>query len=388
MSYCIVLGKMLITSILVKCLDPVLTMISFVGSRIFKPARLPYEKQALQSFLTSVNAALGLHSDHMVAKSLLSEWIMDRQYFNRQHPGINSLISYLNLRRVEQGRIQLMRELKNSFKAAGEDHVNVHGDNTMLSRLLMATGLYPDFAFMPHPRKRRFRLLAIKDAKMPVSSIFHTLGRSAHSGDDNQDGEMMPLIEIPPESTPRYFVYEELIDVGQKLLQKASAVDPLFFVLSAASVRFRPILNTSPNNNHSIDGDSGEQMEMIVDDWLVVRGQDGESGDLRLLGELRVHWNNFIQFAIARHLSSLTPSQPYSAEEQEVVNEFIQTLVAFAEEGNILRQPGYCDPEVEKQMKLLDARAGRSKGRRSSSGRRSSPFHALRAPLKKYHARP
>jgi hypothetical protein len=46
-----------------------------------------------------------------------------------------------------------------------------------------------------------------------------------------------------------------------------------------------------------------DSSNLLVDKWLHLRQGSGEPNDLRLRNELRLHWNEFIQFLIKEQLS-------------------------------------------------------------------------------------
>lgn len=332
------MGKMLITSAIFKCFDPILTAVASSGARIFKPARLPIEKDEQISFYRAFSPTS--FSDHLLVHNMFSHWREDRGIFSLQYPYGHSRISYANLRKTEESRVQIYREFRNNFgnilSASMGDDLNVNAKCEGIVRLLLASGYYPDIAFLDHPLKRRFRLRTIKDARMASNSINSLLGKKNDDGRRGSKGfyrdnrqsrqEKNPVLPV----VPRYFIYEELTDVGQKLISRTTAVDPIFFAIFAENLRLRP--STSQQAGFTSDAKNGSK-ELLVDDWLVIRSENEQ--DLRLLMEFGLHWNSFIQFSIQKSLSGVAMTM----DQLVIVKEFMEVITEFAQHGDIYRKP-------------------------------------------------
>jgi ATP-dependent RNA helicase DHX36 len=318
------MGKMLITAAIFGCLDPVLTVVASLGQRVFRPARLPEEKYDLHRFYTSF--AKGIASDPLITHKIYQAWMSAGRTGSGVPFNFERLISRPAIKRLDEARGQIFRELKNSFGIEAE-HANFNAENDGLVRLILTSGFCSEVA-VAHERKRNsFRLRRVPYVGVASTSCNHVVGptviRTAMEsrGNDVDDRSVRRMVG---ELGPQFFIYEELIDVGQKLISKTTAVDPLFFLLFANNTFLR---------NYKMNDSTFKQLH--VDGWLAYRAQPpNELGDLQMLDELRLHWNDFVQFVIYKRLRQ----EQLTLAEETAVEKVKELIKMFATESSTSRK--------------------------------------------------
>lgn len=334
------MGRMLITASIFGCVSPILSTVGLLGQKLFRPARLAEEKYDLHVLYRRM--APSCSSDHLLAHRLFTNW---RRSTNNGYGGgssflpeelhpYESLLSRAAFRRLNEARSQIMRELRNNFPSPlGTHGEDMHADNENLARLLLASGFYPDVA-IGDGRRNQLRLQKIPLASSVPSSVNYLLGTGVIEGALRNRGlrrDPHGLVHRRTgSSNPRYFIYEELLDLGQKLVSKTTAVDPMLFILFARNLRFKYYRSsTSPRSG----ADSMMRTHLVIDGWIAF-GTDSDESDLRLLTELRVHWNEYIQFVIYKQLRG----ESFGQEELQAISLFQETILALVNESTVHRE--------------------------------------------------
>ncbi|PJF17538.1 hypothetical protein PSACC_02655 [Paramicrosporidium saccamoebae] len=308
------MGKMLITALIFGCLGPVLTSVALLGQRIFRPTRLPHEKFDLHNFYSRQHS--GLASDHLLAHDIFSVWKENGHNFGPKMYAYESLFSRPAFRRLDESRGQIFRELNNNFGVSSSD-ADVNSGNDALVRLILTSGFYPDVG-ITSGKRNSYKLRRVPHASVVGGSMNHVLGtgnitaaleqrgRRSHGGISSRNTRM----------GPEFIIYEELVDIGQKLISKTTAVDPLSFLLFAERTsykRFRGARDT-------------EFQQLHIDNWLAYRADN--ISDLKLISELGLHWNDFVQFVIYKQLGG----EMLSPHEEECVAIIKETILMFTKE--------------------------------------------------------
>lgn len=317
------LGKMLVTSVFLKCLSPILTAVAGMGQRLFLPARLPDEKQALHQFYKQNSPSL--YSDHLLHHNLLGEDIM-RNYDSGR------LLSHIAIRRISESRLQIVRELKSHLG----DQINETSDKNSscdgLVRLVLASGLYPDVAVW-RGKRNNYRLRLLNNVSSATMSSCHQYSGNTQSFGMNQMRLMRSekyknqKNSIETEERPSFYIFEDLIDIGQKMISKMTAIDPVFLALLATNTMFK--------SSESMTDKSGN-FSICLDGWINLRpgeNQDPNLNDVRIITELRTHWETFLQFMTAKTLLKM----PLNKEEQEAADRFLSAMTTFAQSCDIKR---------------------------------------------------
>lgn len=314
---------MLITSLIFGCLGPVLTTVALLGQRVLRPARLAQEKYDLHAFFKTLPKALA--SDHLLFHFIYRTWKANGHDFGQELYRYSSLFSRPSLRRLDESRNQIFRELKGNFGLSGED-VDVNASNDSLVRLILASGFYPDVA-IAKDRRNTFRLKKLPSATIGSSSMNYILGSGSIRNALEARGQRSDPLGLDKRRRrdgvhPQFVIYEELLDIGQKLVSKTTAIDPLSFILFAERYDYR-FYKSGTEKIHK---------QLHLDGWLAYRAEKDPS-DLSLINELRQHWNDFVQFVIYKQLKKETLSE----HEEECVRAIKETIIMFANEMDIHR---------------------------------------------------
>lgn len=267
-----------------------------LGQKIFRPARLPHEKYDLHEFYRRFGG--GLESDHLLTHRVYMQWKSMRNFGPELQP-YEMLLSRPGLRRLDEARSQILRELQNSFGLLeGDISPDRNSDNEGLVRLILSSGFYPDVGLGKRNKRNVYELKMVRRAMLATTSVNAVLGRTIVDATRDQRGYRSNRRPVKEENTrangPQFIVYEELIDIGAKMLVKTTAVDPLVFILFAT--RSKMIDFQDPRGGQRFK-------QLLVDDWLQFRALPANNHrDLQLLTELRLHWNDFVQFVIYKQL--------------------------------------------------------------------------------------
>jgi hypothetical protein len=225
--------------------------------------------------------------------------------------------------------------------------------NGNLVRLVLTSGFYPDVA-MARGKRNTLHLRRIPSVSFVPGSVNYTLGRGvieAALPNGYADRHRLDIASraLQPHSSQRspesanFFIYEELIDVGQKFLSKTTAVDPIFFLLFAHNLKFRyysPAVDSGKNSllaRSAAPATTGQapnalvSSSITVDGWIQFRGT--KEADLRLLTELGSHWNDFIQFVIHKKLRKV----PFTSQEVDAIRQFRAAIETLAADCNLAR---------------------------------------------------
>lgn len=336
---------MLITSMIFGCLEPVLSTVAMLGQKLIRPARLPQEKYDLHTFYRLHGQ--DMRSDHLLMNKVFQSWKRNNYYFPRSIAQFESLFSRPTLRRLEEGRRQILKDVSRSFGIVPED-AEVNSDNDKLARLILTSGFYPEVA-IAKKRRNTFVLRKIPLASVSSSSSMFKLGSSTiketlESRNMRRDPYNVGSSSNSTCGEGAFFIYEELIDIGQKLISKITAVDPLSFVLFAERTRTRYYQDA--------DGKSFEQLH--IDGWVSLRAGENTE-DLKLLRDLRGLWNDFVQFYIYKQLRG----EALTADEQGAVAMLKRLILTFANESSTMRAlVGDRSVEVEKAALLKRQQSG------------------------------
>lgn len=316
---------MLILAVIYKCLDPILTVVAGLGERIFKPCRTTEEKSGLHKFF--IRFAKDLHSDHLTVNKVYKLWLEDPS-MSQVGYGPNQPVSVMSMRRIQEIRRNLASILHESLSSNPELREetirkwNENSGNEALLRAVIATGFYPDVAVFKG-RRNAYQLRKIREVKVPITSCNYEPNQEMYS--------YMATARAKPRGlttrrAPTFFVYEDLIDVGVKMVMKTTAVDPLVMMLLANKLVQKPV---TPSGN------GPKLTSVVVDEWLAVHPEGPESqSDLALISQFRVQLDAYIQWAISKILSKA----PLTEEEIQAKAIFEKAILALYNQSSIFRQ--------------------------------------------------
>jgi hypothetical protein len=215
---------------------------------------------------------------------------------------------------MHEVRKHLERILRENVKAEDQQDWNAHADNESLLRMVISTGFYPDIAVYKGKRNA-YQLRKIREAKPPITSALYEPGP-----------ELLRALghARKPAAVPRpvFYVYEDLMDVGAKMIMRVTAVDPLLFILLGGKLTVRPVHGSPPG--------------LLVDGWLSVQPTDSSCKvDLPLISRARPLLTDYLQWAVSR---MLVGGPAVSAEQVEAAKVFERALMALVAQSNVFRQ--------------------------------------------------
>ena len=304
------LSRMLLTSILMRCSDDIISTVATIGERPYKPARTDVEKTQLRRSIKALVEG-DEWGDHLMLTNVLEDW--KSHYF--RHPSL----SFTGLKKMHSAKMQYEKSLENTLKMSllsleEDDYESVEGDPWKVTRFVLSTGFYPDIAVQW--RKNIFWAIGMPQVKLlPVSCEYEVSalsleqdgsGGGVEAGLQDIQSILMrtstSLEEQNKRVRPKFYVFEELMDTGSsiKSMRRVTAIDPLFLVLSANNVKMTnvPTEEGISNSNSSSSGsgsDKGAAGLMMIDDFIRLEVDRDTAG---LMLELRALWKQILAVGI------------------------------------------------------------------------------------------
>ncbi|XP_069677317.1 3'-5' RNA helicase YTHDC2-like isoform X2 [Periplaneta americana] len=333
------LGKMLLYSVVLKCLDPVLTIVCCLAYRdpFVLPAQ-PSQKRA--SCLSRKKFAAGTYSDHMALLRAFQTWQHARgngweRVFCEKH-----FISAATMEMVVGMRTQLLGQLRASgfVRARGGGDIrdlNTNSENWAVVKAALCAGMYPNLIRVD---REHMQLRTQKEFRV----MFHpssTLRECPKSPRTSVAASHSATVEALPSD---WLVYEEMSRSGRLChVRCCTLVTPITVALFAGPARM-PLDAVSEAEMFRADGavetesDSeveerpdGQNTTLKLDEWVVFR-VDAEAAHLAL--QLRQKWHSLF----LRRMRA--PAKPWSQVDEAVVKTIINVLTA-EEQALGLQQP-------------------------------------------------
>jgi hypothetical protein len=178
-----------------------------------------------------------------------------------------------------------------------------------MGRFVLSMGLYPNIA-VRKAKRNCFRVYKISKVRLASQScLFQSHeGEKTHGDDDEtEDGATDGGDDIDEQTRPpRFYVFEELADTGDKTIRRVTAIDPLFLVLSAERVQ--------------IENDHGERVCLRIDDFIGLMLPQTEAS---FLLELRALWQKIL--AVGIPLAVQGQRHPAVIQSLDLIRQFVQT---------------------------------------------------------------
>ncbi|XP_054265562.1 3'-5' RNA helicase YTHDC2-like isoform X2 [Macrosteles quadrilineatus] len=333
-------GKMLIFSVLLKCLDPVLTITCILAQgEIFKVPTKPGSKRSLAAERKKL--AENTFSDHMLYLRLFQGWQQSR--WN------NSEKIFCERLCVDSGRLELVTayraEVLSCLRALGLvknrgngdiRDVNSNSENWAVVKAALTGGLYPNLARVD----RDHNVLRTQKEHKVVVEPWSTLREPCKSARTSvADTHTAIVCGLPTD----WLIYEDLCKVGRlSMVQTATVVTPVTVAIFAGPTRLPPDAvedSEHPSLASTIcDSDSENETEVVpegcsammkLDDWLVFRS-DNEAAALTY--QLKQRWN----LLLLKRLKY--PNKPWTQTDDAVVNTIVSILSAEEQTAG-LEQP-------------------------------------------------
>ncbi|XP_046399834.1 3'-5' RNA helicase YTHDC2-like isoform X2 [Ischnura elegans] len=335
------LGKMLLYSIVLKCLDPVLTIVTCMAHRDpFILPSLPSQKRASDS--SRKKLAAGSYSDHMALLRAFQVWQQARSLGRDQVFCEKNLISSSTMEMVVALRSRLLGQLRASgfVRARGGGDIrdlNTNSEQWAVVKAALCAGLYPNLIRVD---REHCQLRTQKESKVLFhqSSTLRALPKSPRT--TVAASHKSAVAELPSD----WLLYDEMSQMGRlRLARGCTLVSPITVALFAGSSRLPPdalseadvysgdgVAEMESDSEAEERGD-GSSTILKIDDWVVFR-IDAEAAHLAL--QLRQKFHSLL----LRRLRA--PTRPWSQVDESVLRSVVSVLVAEEQALGIQQPPG------------------------------------------------
>ncbi|KAM6391605.1 3'-5' RNA helicase YTHDC2 [Rhynochetos jubatus] len=332
------LGKMVLCAVLLKCLDPILTIACTLAYR--DPFVLPtVASQKRAAMLCRKRFTAGAFSDHMALLRAFQAWQKARSDGWERAFCERNFLSQATMEIITGMRTQLLGQLRASgFVRArgGADirDVNTNSENWAVVKAALVAGMYPNLV---HVDRENLVLTGPKEKKVrfhPTSVLSQPQNRKIPPA----NGQAAAVQALPT----NWLIYDEMTRAHRIAnIRCCSVVTPVTVALFCGPARLPNNALQEPSsfrgNRVSNDGSDSEMEDdttaslalLELDEWLHLR-LDPEAAILLL--QLRQKWHNLF----LRHMRA--PSKPWSEVDEATVRTIIHVL-SSEEQSAGLQQP-------------------------------------------------
>uniref|UniRef100_A0A4W6F8V8 RNA helicase n=1 Tax=Lates calcarifer TaxID=8187 RepID=A0A4W6F8V8_LATCA len=314
------LGKMVLCAVVLKCLDPILTIACTLAYRdpFILPAQGSQKRAALHCRKRFTSNTF---SDHMALLRAFQAWQKARSDGWERSFCEKNFLSQATMDMILGMRTQLLGQLRaiGFVRARGGSDirdVNLNSENWAVVKAALVAGMYPNLV---HVNQETSLLSSNREKKVH----FHPTSVLSQS----QLKENNPAKSAQSLPTD-WLIYDEM-SRGHRMasVRCCSMVTPITVAIFGGCAR----LSTSALQEPILQKETGEETEelaeMRIDDWLVFQLDREVAGQVF---ELRQKWQNLFIKRIR------CPSKPWSQQDEAI----IRTLVSVSEEQGVgLQQP-------------------------------------------------
>ncbi|XP_072227665.1 3'-5' RNA helicase YTHDC2 isoform X2 [Leuresthes tenuis] len=324
------LGKMVLCAVVLKCLDPILTIACTLAYR--DPFILPTESSQKRAALNCRKRfTSNTFSDHMALLRAFQAWQKARSDGWERSFCQKNFLSQATMDMILGMRTQLLGQLRaiGFVRARGGSDirdVNLNSENWAVVKAALVAGMYPNLV---HVNKETSVLSSNREKKVHFhpTSILSQLQFKENS--QSRSAQALPT---------DWLIYDEM-SRGHRMasVRCCSLVTSITIAIfggcaklpcSALHEAAAQRTNDSPPDDTS-DSDTEDLAEMRIDDWLVFQL---EREDAALVFELRQKWLNLFIKRIR------CPSKPWSQRDEAIIQTLVSVLGAEEQEAG-LQQP-------------------------------------------------
>ncbi|XP_038625680.1 3'-5' RNA helicase YTHDC2 isoform X2 [Tachyglossus aculeatus] len=332
------LGKMVLCSIVLKCLDPILTIACTLAYR--DPFLLPNKaSQRRAAMLSRKHFSAEAFSDHMVLLRAFQAWQKSRADGWERAFCAKHFLSQAALEIIIGMRTQLLGQLRASgfVRARGLGDirdVNTNSENWAVVKAALVTGMYPNVV---HVDKTCMELIGAKEKKFR----FHpnsVLSQAQYKKIPPANGHVVSVQALPTD----WLIFDEVTRACKiASISCCTAVTPITITLFSGPMRLAsnalqeplPFAGTLSNDNSS-DSESEDRStaalaSLRLDEWLNFK-MDPEVANLLL--QLRQKWQSLFLRRIR------VPAKPWS-QIDELTLKAIIAVITTEEQAAGLQQP-------------------------------------------------
>ncbi|XP_063990992.1 3'-5' RNA helicase YTHDC2-like [Diachasmimorpha longicaudata] len=327
------LGKMLLYAVVLKCLDPILTIVCSLAYK--DPFLLPSQpSQRRAATAARKTLAAGSYSDHMAVLRAFQLWQQARSTGWERKFCEKNFISSAVMEMITGMRSQLLGQLRASgfVKARGSGDIrdlNWNSENWGVVKAALTAGLYPNLMRVD---RKHGQLRTQKESKV----FFHpssTLKEFTKSTRTTSAQSHSASVHTLPSD---WLIYEEMSRVGRFChVKTVTLVNPITVALFSGPARLAmdTIYETESVPESESDSEAEETREgmtiLKLDDWVVFK-LDFETA--RLILHLRQKWNALF----LRRMKN--PTRSMTTLDDQVVKAMV-SVISNAEQSCELPQP-------------------------------------------------
>ncbi|XP_015929708.1 3'-5' RNA helicase YTHDC2 isoform X2 [Parasteatoda tepidariorum] len=356
-------GKMILYSVVLKCLDPVLTIVCCLSYRDpFLIPSQPAHKRAVA--LVKRKFAAETNSDHMVLLRAFQAWQKAKNEGQERNFCSRNFLSHATMEMIVGMRSQLLGQLRASgfIRAKGNSDIrdlNSNSECWPVIKAAICAGTYPNLIRIDH---ERMQLITQKESKVRFhhSSVLNKLPVSSKQTVAKLRKQVID--ELPSD----WLFYEEMMRAGSTAhAQNCTVVSPITVALFSGPARL-PLDALHEPDQARLEGymeeedseddtkyDSQKAM-FKIDDWISFRV---EPEIARLMLQLRQKWHALFLRRIR------APSKLLTQADEAVIRTLTGVLIAEDAALNLQQPSG------------IGLRQKQASDYNSSPSHRSSGFH-------------
>ncbi|XP_038589485.1 3'-5' RNA helicase YTHDC2 isoform X1 [Micropterus salmoides] len=323
------LGKMVLCAVVLKCLDPILTIACTLAYRdpFVLPAQGSQKRAALHCRKRFTSSSF---SDHMALLRVFQAWQKARSDGWERSFCEKNFLSQATMDMILGMRTQLLGQLRaiGFVRARGGSDirdVNLNSENWAMVKAALMAGMYPNLV---HVNQETSLLSSNREKKVH----FHPTSILSQS-QCKENGPAKSAQALPTD----WLIYDEM-SRGQRMasVRCCSMVTPITVAIFGGCAKLpssalqEPAAQKATDSLDDIsDSETEDLAEMRIDDWLVFQLDVEAAG---LVFELRQKWQNLFIKRIR------CPSKPWSQQDEAIIRTLVSVLAA-EEQGAGLQQP-------------------------------------------------
>lgn len=325
------LGKMLLYACVMKCLDPILTIVcSLANKEPFQISMNPENRK--RGSMARKEFAADSYSDHMALLRAFQAWQTARANGTERAFCSKNLICGATMEMIVGYRSQLLAQLRalSLVKARGSGDikdVNLNSEKWHVVKAVLVSGLYPSIARVDRDTCTLRTSKEVKVAFHPSSTL--------HKG-GGVSGSQKSIQNLPTD----WVVFEEISRAGRFCFVRCNTlVTPLTVALFGGPLRLPPGALTQRANPPGLSSDSDSEADennsspdtavLTLDDWMAFTADASDAISV-------YYFRQKLCALVIRRMSN--PAKPMSQLDEQILNTVVHVL--GAEEKNVgLNQP-------------------------------------------------
>ncbi|XP_051785828.1 3'-5' RNA helicase YTHDC2 [Erpetoichthys calabaricus] len=331
------LGKMVLCAVVLKCLDPILTIACTLAYR--DPFVLPVQAaQKRAAMLCRKRFSAGTFSDHMALLRAFQAWQKARSDGWERSFCEKNFLSQATMEIIIGMRTQLLGQLRaiGFVRARGGGDirdVNLNSENWAVVKAALVAGMYPNLI---HVDKENFKLVGAKEKKVRIHPT-SVLSQPNFKKIPPENGQATAIQSLPTD----WLIYDEMIRSHRiASIRCCSVVTPFTMAIFGGTAKLpstalqEPIVQRVDGTNDSSDSEMEERSSsnlatLKIDEWMHFKLEQ-ETANLTF--QLRQKWHSLFLRRIR------APSKPWSQVDEATMRALVSALTT-EEHVTGLQQP-------------------------------------------------